>query len=150
MRRDRLPKGKQEWEEYWKEWNKLPKPHHEVTDEMAEEYYKYMEGKRRYLSFSDTVTMGQLETLRQLYENKLYIDQMITVPLEELEEPPSKRCQTEEKWKSQQTIPNIEPVWFKKQKPLKSPSGSRQTKWTRVKRHGVLQLRLRELEKPPY
>ena len=50
---------------------------HEVTNEMAEEYYAYMEGRRRYLSFASTVTMGQLETLRQLYDNKKYMEQFI-------------------------------------------------------------------------
>ena len=34
---------------------------HPVTVEMANEYYDFIEGKRRYLSYKDTLTMGQLE-----------------------------------------------------------------------------------------
>jgi len=155
MQNQRLPRGEKAWKKYWKEWEKLAKPHHEVTDEMAEEYYAYMEGNRRYLSYADKVTMGQLETLRALYENKKEMDQLheATFCLQiEDDDPencyPSKRRNIEEQWKQQQQIPNIEPKMFRPGKPPKVPSGPRQTKWTRVKRHGVLQLRLRELEKP--
>ena len=152
MNLGRLPRGAKEWAEYWREWEQLPKPYHDVTNEMAEEYYAYMEGRRRYLSFASTVTMGQLETLRQLYDNKKYMEQFEQVQIEqeeEEEEPNAKRIQTEKKWKENQQIPNIEPKMFRKDNQTKAKSGPRNTKWTRVKRHGVLQLRLRELEKPP-
>jgi len=145
MNKNRLPKGAKEWAEYWKEWEKLAKPPHDVTQPMAEEYYDYMDGNRRYLSFADTITMGQLETLRELYENKKYMDQFEEA---EFAEPTPKRRETEEKWKSQQRIPQIEPLMFRKEKETKTKAGPRNTKWTRVKRYGVLQLRLRELEKP--
>ena len=112
MNLGRLPRGAKEWAEYWREWEQLPKPYHDVTNEMAEEYYAYMEGRRRYLSFASTVTMGQLETLRQLYDNKKYMEQFEQVQIEqeeEEEEPNAKRIQTEKKWKENQQIPNIEP-----------------------------------------
>jgi len=135
MNLGRLPRGNKEWEQYWKEWHLLPPPDHPVTLEMANEYYDWMDGKRRYLSFKDTLTMGQLETLRILYE--FHKDQEIYNFVEQLNP-------QEQRFKEQQlfhmgTVP-------KKEK-IKGPNKPRKTKWTRTRLHGVLQLRLRELDK---
>ena len=129
-----LPKGPKEWEDYWINWHKKVKPQHFVSDEMANEYYDFMEGSRRYLSFKDTITQGQLDTLRTLYEfrkdNEIYnfIEQKDT------------ELPAEKKFKQDQVfhkgIVPTKPVQDKKKK-------LRNTKWKRTRKHGVLQLTLR-------
>jgi len=130
----RLPKGNEEWKQYWAEWHKRPAPDHHVSLEMANEYYDWMDGKRRYLSFRDTITQGQLDKLRMLYQFK--IDNEIYSFIEDKD--------PEEEWKKQQVfhMGKVPP------KPkLKGPNKPRKTKWVRTRHHGVLQLRLRELDK---
>lgn len=135
---NRLPKGPKEWEDYWINWHKKAKPTHFVSDEMAQEYYDFMEGKRRYLSYKDTITQGQLDTLRTLYEftkdNEIY--NFIEEP--ELKEP------AEKKFKQDQVFhKGIVPS--KPEKPKENKF--RNTKWKRTKKHGVLQLTLRNYDK---
>jgi len=134
-----LPKGPKEWEDYWINWHKKPKPQHFVSDEMAQEYYDWMEGKRRYLSYKDTITQGQLDTLRTLYEftkdNEIYnfIEQV------DINEPAEKKFKQEQVF--HKGIVPSKPV-TQKQKPK-----FRNTKWKRTKKHGVLQLTLRNYDK---
>lgn len=109
---------------------------HQVTLDMANEYYEFMEGRRRYLSFKDTITMGQLEQLRLLYKFKTDC----TDVYDDLE-----NCQPlEKKWKQDQVFrpfPVYKPVTV-----VKAVKKPRTTKWERTRRHGVLQLKIRELK----
>jgi len=133
-----FPRTTKEWEEYWIDWHNLPRPQHLVSNEMAEEYYDFMDGKRRYLSYKDTITQGQLDTLRILYEfredNKIY---NFIEEKQELDEPSEKR------FKAQQVFhKGIVPG---KPTPVQKPK-LRNTKWKRTKKHGVLQLTLRNYD----
>lgn len=131
----RLPKGKEEWEQYWKEWHNRPPPDHPVTNEMANEYFDWMDGKRRYLSFKDTITQGQLDKLRTLYE--YHKDQELYAFIEQVDP-------VEKKFKEDQVfhmgkVPS---------KPIKAKQANkpRKTKWVRTRHHGVLQLKLRNYD----
>ena len=136
MNLGRLPRGNKEWEQYWKEWHLLPPPDHPVTEDMVNEYSDWIDGTRRYLSFKDTLTMGQLEKLRILYEFKK--DNEIYNFIEQVDLSP------EQRFKDQQIF-HIGKVPAKPK--AKGPNKPRKTKWVRTRHHGVLQLRLRELEK---
>lgn len=120
-------------QELHREANRI-EPHVDIiTEDMANEYYEWMDGTRRYLSFKDTLTTGQLDKLRILYEfkkdNELYSFIEQTDP--------------EEKFRKQQIFHVGQ---FPPTKPKQKPK-LRKTKWVRTRHHGVLQLRLRELEK---
>jgi len=111
---------------------------HPVTLEMANEYYEWMEGRRRYLSFKDTITMGQLQQLRLLYQHKKDFG-----PFEDNEEPEEP---VEKKFRQDQVFrpfPKFNQPIFKPGKNTKTP---RTTKWERTRRYGTLQIKIRELK----
>jgi len=130
----RVPTTQIEWE-LWRESNKVIPDEHIITEEMANEYYDWMDGKRRYLSFKDTITQGQLDRLRILYE--FHKDQALYAFIEQ-EDP------VETKWKEDQVfhMGKVPP------KPVKAKQANkpRKTKWTRTRHHGVLQLKLRNYD----
>lgn len=111
---------------------------HPVTTDMMNEYIDFIDGKRRYLSFKDTITMGQLQKLRRLYE----FNEQTKSLLADIEQ----QDEEEEGFKKKQKypVPQYMPVPKAKAK-VKAP---RKTKWKRYKdRYGVYQLSLRELDK---
>ena len=109
---------------------------HPVTVEMANEYYDFIEGKRRYLSYKDTLTMGQLEKLRLLYEFKKDEELYYQNIEQEQEAPAEKKFKQDQVFKPHPMLPVK--VINKQKKP-------RTTKWARTRRYGTLQLKIREL-----